>query len=221
MLNFFKKGKNANEKELLEQKNNLEKAIDENLRVAQEDIENVKILILQNEHYKTDFFNSLYNSSIYISIFDMDISVLSEKYILAKREYEKKLFSRIIALTIIEFLDDINPLLGRDLSRQLNEFKQEKYVKPVREITKKFAKYKNENEEFLRAIRNNTIAHKNKNALQLHKFITEVDSKRIYNLAIELKKITTEFNNLSTKIIYSIIDFMKETISNNRKKNYG
>lgn len=219
--NLFKKREiiKSEEDELAELRKNLTEAIDENIKIAEEDIQNIKTLLLQNKSYQTDFFNSLYNSSIYISIFDMDVSILTEKFILSKRDYEKKLFARILALTIIEFLDDINPLIGRDLSKQLRDLKQEKFVIPVREISKKFAKYKNENEQYLRIVRNNTIAHKNTDALELHKFINEIESEEIYNLAIELKKLSTEFNKLSTKIIYSIIDFMKKSI-NKRKKNH-
>ncbi len=217
MFKFLQKNKNTEEELLIKKRQEVSNAIDENIKIAEEDIENIKSLILQNKKYKTDFFNSLYNVSIYTSIFDMDTSILSEKYVLAKRDYEKKLFSRTLALTIIEFLDDINPLLGRDLSNQLAQAKLNSYIQPLRNISKKFAKYKTDNEQYLRVIRNKTIAHKSTDALELHTFISEIDDERIYQLIIDLKDITNEFTKLTTKIIYSIIDFMKKDIKSRQK----
>lgn len=217
MFKFLQKNKNTEEEFLIKKRQEVSNAIDENIKIAEAEIENIKSLMLQNEKYKTDFFNSLYNVSIYTSIFDMDTFILSERYVLAKRDYEKKLFSRTLALTIIEFLDDINPLLGRDLSNQLAQAKLNSYIQPLRNISKKFAKYKTDNEKYLRVIRNKTIAHKSTNALELHKFISEIDDDKIYQLVIDLKDITNEFTKLTTKIIYSIIDFMKKDIKNRQK----
>lgn len=218
MFKFLQKSKNTDDDFLIKKREEVSKAIDENIKIAEADIENIKNLILQNEKYKTDFFNSLCNVSIYTSIFDMDVSILSEKYVLAKREYEKKLFCRTLALTIIEFLDDINPLLGRDLSNQLAEANLNSHIQPLRSISKKFAKYKTDNEQYLRVIRNKTIAHKSTDALELYTFITEIDNDKIYQLTIDLKEITTEFTRLTTKIIYSIISFMKKDIKKRSKR---
>ena len=97
MFKFLQKSKNTDDDFLIKKREEVSKAIDENIKIAETDIENIKNLMLQNEKYKTDFFNSLYNVSIYTSIFDMDVSILSEKYVLAKREYGKKTFLQNIS----------------------------------------------------------------------------------------------------------------------------
>ena len=62
------------------------------------------------------------------------------------------------------------------------------------------------------------LLHKSTDALELHTFITEIDNYKIYQLTIDLKEITTEFTRLTTKIIYSIISFMKKDIKKRSKK---
>ncbi|MDQ0780577.1 hypothetical protein QF044_000431 [Chryseobacterium sp. W4I1] len=59
-------------------------------------------------------------------------------------------------------------------------------------------------------LRNNTIAHKNTSSLELYEHIYNIEHEKIYNLSMELKILYTEFNNLTTQIIYSIIDFIKK-----------
>jgi hypothetical protein len=74
----------------------------------------------------------------------------------------------------------------------------------------KFSIFKKDNERVLRDIRNNTIAHKSKDSLKLNTCINNIVAEDIYNFGLELKLYTKKFVDLSTKIIYYIVDYMKE-----------
>jgi nitrogen fixation/metabolism regulation signal transduction histidine kinase len=55
MFKFLQKSKNTDDDFLIKKREEVSKAIDENIKIAEADIENIKNLILQNEKYKTDF----------------------------------------------------------------------------------------------------------------------------------------------------------------------
>lgn len=84
------------------------------------------------------------------------------------------------------------------------------FIEEFKYIHKKFSLFKKENEKILREIRNNTIAHKCKDALKLNQHINDIDVEKLYNFGLELKIYSTEFTNLSTKIILYIVDYMSE-----------
>jgi hypothetical protein len=84
------------------------------------------------------------------------------------------------------------------------------FADDFKSIHKKFSIFKKNNERVLRDIRNNTIAHKSKDALKLNTYINNLDAEGIYNFGLELKTYTKEFIVLSTKIIWYIVGYMKE-----------
>ena len=59
------------------------------------------------------------------------------------------------------------------------------------------------------AKRNNAIAHKSKDALKLNSVINNLNVEEVYNFGLELKIYSKEFIDLSTKVIYYIVDYMK------------
>src|SRR5215204_5988657 len=64
-------------------------------------------------------YNNLFNICLFSTIVHTDLNILLGKTVLTKRKYEKILYCRILALTIIEYIDDVNLLLGRDLLKDI------------------------------------------------------------------------------------------------------
>lgn len=198
------------ENELNKLKKDLINSIDININTTQQSIDDISQLLTDFKKYKYHKHDSFFNLCIFSSIVDIDLTILLEKVSLAKREQEKKLYVRVIALTIVDYLDNISVLIGRDCLAELKNNNMTEFLDEFKSIHRNFSTFKKNNERVLRDIRNNTIAHKSKDALKLNELIRNIEIEIIYNFGIELKKYSKDFIDLSTKIIYYIVDYMKE-----------
>lgn len=157
-----------------------------------------------SEQNNNDLFGSAYNVGMSSNVVQADLAILLERYLLCNRVYEKKLYARIMALTILVYLDDVNNLLGRDLLCDLSKVGFKEFVLVFKEINKAFSKIKKDHGTLLREIRNNSLAHKAKSADILYHFVYELDSEPIYKLAVEVYElsntITIADGALSTRI---------------------
>jgi hypothetical protein len=207
---FEKLKQNKPLKELEDLKKKLVVAIDENINSSQQSIDDVSKILSDFKKHKYNKHDSFFNLCIFSDIIDIDLTILLEKFRLAIRVQEKKLYARVIALTIVDYLDNISVLIGRDCLNELKNNNMTEFLDEFKSIHKKFSIFKKDNERVLRDIRNNTMAHKSKDALKLNTYINNLNAEDIYNFGLELKIYAKHFINLSTKIIYYIADYMKE-----------
>ena len=173
-------------------------------------------------------FDGLYHLCIYSAIAQADLTLLTEKYNLSKRDYERLLFGRLIALFIIEFIDDINSLIGRDLLRELDKMNYfSSFIPPFKDINKQFSILKKNNDKMLRRIRNNSTAHKSKDSFLLHENVYGIDAQSILLLSVDVLNLSNRITIESEKIVRRIISLCEETISlmqlmeTNNKENSG
>jgi hypothetical protein len=143
---------------------------------------------------------SLYHIGMAVNVVQADFAILLERYLLSSRDYEKKLYARILAVTIIEFLDDVNNLLGKDLVQELEKLGFKKYVPKLKEINKNLSAFKKSHGKLLREIRNTAMAHKAKSAEVLYKSVYLLDHQSICEVAIRVYAISNQFNFLSVDI---------------------
>ncbi len=162
---------------------------------------------MQKKNIK-DFDNFL-NLSLYSIIAQFDIAILLETIRISKRKYEKALFARMLALTIIEYMDDINPLIGHVLRKDLDKNNLSEFITIFKNINKQYSTIKKDNNRLLREIRNTTAAHKSKDSFQLLNYIEEIDILKVVNLGIEITNITVKLTNETTKLTYKV----KEVLS--------
>lgn len=196
--------------ELNEAKKKLVGAIDEDINSSQQSIDDLCKILIDFKKYKYSKHDSFFNLCIFSDIISIDLTILLEKATLANRVQEKKLYARMIALTIVDYLDNISVLIGSDCLKELKNNNMTELLDEFKSIHKKFSLFKKDNERVLRDIRNNTIAHKSKDAIKLNTYINNLNIEEIYNFGLDLKNYTTEFRDLSTKTIYYIVDYMKE-----------
>ncbi|MEM9687035.1 MAG: hypothetical protein AAF934_08960, partial [Bacteroidota bacterium] len=64
-------------------------------------------------------YDEFYNVCLYSSIVYNDITILFDNYQTVESKTQKNLFGRLLCMTIIEFLDDINELIGKNLRQEL------------------------------------------------------------------------------------------------------
>jgi hypothetical protein len=184
-------------------------AIDENIKLSQQSIDDMSEILKDFKKHKYSKHDSFFNLCIFSDIINIDLTILLEKVRLANREQEQKLYARVIALTIVDFLDNISVLIGRDCLLELKKNNMTDFLDEFKSIHRKFSIFKKDNERILRDIRNNSIAHKSKDALKLNSCINNISVEDIYSFGLELKIYSKEFIDLSTKIIFYIVDYMK------------
>lgn len=206
---FNKSKPNKSFSELEKAKEELVGAIDENINSSQQSIDDMSEILANFKKHKYSKHDSFFNICIFSDIIFIDLTILLEKVRLASREQEKKLYARVIALTIVDFLDNISVLIGRDCLLELKNNNMTEFLDEFKSIHKKFSIFKKDNEKTLRDISNNAIAHKSKDSLKLNSFINNINVDEVYNFGLELKIHSKEFIDLSTKIIYYIDDYMK------------
>lgn len=205
-MGLFKK---SQKKELDQARNKLTESVDDSLKLAEEGVRTMEDVFKKYRHFNNKSFDSFFHVCIFSSIVQSDLILLLEKFRLAKRKYEQLLIGRVIALTIIEYIDDINVLIGRDLLKELTTNKHEEFIPPFKEISKKYAVLKRDNEALLRSIRNNAIAHKSKDSVKLIKAIYDFDAEPVYLLGMEVNSLATKLNDLTTLVFYKLIDVEK------------
>lgn len=190
-------------------KNNLKKTLERNDLARESDIETVHNLWLNFQKRKIFKYDEFHNVCLYSSIVSRDISILWNKYSLSENNGEKNLFGRLLSMTLIEFLDDINALLGKNLRLELEKNSMEKFVPELNSINKEFSKLKKLHNAELRIIRNNCAAHKTKKAKDLISFTKKQQFDNLYEISTDTSKINIKLIELTTKIIYSINDEQK------------
>jgi hypothetical protein len=208
LVQWFKNRKDQNKLKKLRKEAKI--AIDKNIFDSQNSInEFTKILIDFKKHNYTKH-DSFLNLCIFSDVVEIDLTLLVEKFRFAERTHEKKLYARVMVIVILDYLDNIGVLIGNNCLAELKRNNMLEFIDEFKFIHKKFSAFKKENERFLREIRNNTIAHKTKDALMLSKQINDLNEEEIYEFSIQFKIYIKDFVDLSTKVINYIADYMSE-----------
>jgi len=145
-------------------------------------------------------FNEYFNTALYCSITLRDISILYMDYITTKNKSKQNLYSRLLSMTIIEFLEDINFLLGKNLKQEFESNELKEFIPELNNINKKFALLKKENNKELRIIRNNASAHKTKDSLKLINLTDKTHVKEIEKITSNIFIIQIELYHLMREI---------------------
>tara|TARA_Y100001963_G_C6689408_1_gene403879 strand:+ start:119 stop:742 length:624 start_codon:yes stop_codon:yes gene_type:complete len=173
-------------------------------KIRIKDIESIKNTWSKLNKLQIYNYDELYNTCLYSSIVYNDISVLYDFYINTNNHYHANLYGRLLSMTIYEYLQDINKLLGKNLRQELEKNNLIEFVNELKIINKEYASIKNENQKFLKNIRVNSAAHKSKDSKYLVEIISENHSKELNKLALRTSEITNKLIQLTSKIISKI-----------------
>lgn len=186
-------------------------------RLYLKELASTELLIKTKKQYfdvatqrKITFLYSYHHLELYSALTQCDLSVLIKRYRIAKRAHEKSLYARMIAMTAIEFFEDINTLIGRDLLKELSITYFEDFVPVFKNINKKFGQLRKENEILLRQIRNNSSAHKSLDSLKFLELTYDIDTDKIYLLGISIKVLSVELAVELVKLSGRLLTFMTE-----------
>jgi len=161
---------------------------------------------------KVTTYDNFFNVCIFASLVGRDMDYLTNSYVKTLIIRERNILGRLLSMTLIEFLDDINTLLGKHLRVELQKTGFTQHIDELNQINKAFAAIKGDNQKQLRNIRNNASAHKTKNAMHLLEYNNNLDLDRIFEISANVSKTNAKLTQLTTEIIYSIIDQSNQEI---------
>lgn len=208
LIQWFKVQKDKREIKKLHEKVKL--AIDKNISGSQNSIDEISQILVDFKKHNYTKHDSFLNLCIFSDVVEIDLTLLVEKFRFAERKQERKLYARVMAIVILDYLDNIGVLIGSNCLAELKRNNMLEFIDEFKLVHKNFSAFKKENERLLREIRNNTIAHKTKDALVLSQQINDLNEDEIYEFCIQFKAYIKEFIDLSTKVINYIADYMRE-----------
>jgi len=171
------------------------RALEENLNAG------VFALKLAKQKQREDLFY-VYNINQFCTLFNYDLSVLLHDLHFNKSEWKGRFYTRVIALSIVEFFEDIGQLLGKKFRDRISLINNQKVdIERLSLITKDLNNLRSKHEKSLRQIRNAVIAHKEHDTMSQIKIIGELDVGAINLLSIDIMRWLTSFTNFSTDLI--------------------
>ncbi|WP_281298203.1 hypothetical protein [Flavobacterium limnophilum] len=187
---------------------------EKNLELAVNDINSTREFYEKMRNHGIRRFDNFLNLCLISSITNTDISILTQNIRLAKHRFEKLLFARMLAMIIIEYLKDINDLLGFKLIGELNSNNYKEFVPIIKDLNSKYASVRKKHETLLNNIRNNVSAHKTKEALNLVQYIYNIDTDEIFQIGLEIMQINIQLTNEGTNLMYKMIAEAEENKKN-------
>lgn len=144
-------------------------------------------------------YERIYNVSLYIMILEYDVVVLKNDALFSFRSWKKKFVARQLAVLLYESSQDLPKLLGKDYRKSLHAIDiEEDELKIFNRITQKLNKFKNENREVLKKLRNYVGAHRDHNAALQLKIIEEID-------LLDMMKLSAEYYAARTELVPFVI----------------
>jgi len=148
-------------------------------------------------------------TSIYCTIIQSDLMLTVKNLRLSTIELEKKFYARILSLTIYEYLKDLSSILGGELVNELKENDFIELIDDVYILNKEFSDLRKIKEVIVKTIRHETIAHKERNKIELIEQIFNIKEDEIYELGLDLIKLNNKLIAVSSKIRKRISEFHK------------
>ncbi|MCW3161774.1 hypothetical protein [Chryseobacterium oryctis] len=161
---------------------------------------------------------NFYETCIYVKTIQSDLIISSNNLNKNNNEIENKFYARIICLTIYEYFNDINNILGKELSDELKEINFLEFITSLNEIGKEINQLKKKRTAFFKEIRHETIAHRNKSKTKLLEQIFNIDEEEVLDISIETIKLNTKLISLFSQITKKISQYhtINGLLKNNR-----
>ena len=147
----------------------------------------------------------LYDASQFCIAYAADLTVLTRDMACAGDWWEERLYARLLAMTMLECVEDLPFVLGKKFRNSLatvvpnNEHKQR-----LSKITSDLSAFKNRHERELRHIRQIAAAHRDHDPNVLISLIEQLDTKKLMKMAGALHDLQTEFSRAMTKVFLNI-----------------
>ncbi len=175
------------------------------------EIELIEELWVNLEKKKISKYDGLLNTCLYIALTNRDIYYLAEYHYFQKNKTRKNFFGRFLSMSIIEFLDDINHLLGKQLREELEKNNLNRFIKDINGLNKNYSSIKKEYKTKLKEIRNNASAHKNKDAKYLVNFHRDLSLDNLTEIGYNMGKLENQFVKITNQIFIAVSEQLSES----------
>ena len=145
-----------------------------------EHIDKMKKIEVQQSGFSKGYFQ-LIEFGQFISLHLLDFLIVFSSYNSANSKWEKRFFCRQLALIIYEFLNDINPLIFETL-RDNEDIKKiaPELIISIEVTSKKLSFIKQlKYEDYLKTIRHQTAAHRERDVQEFYGLVINLDEKLI------------------------------------------
>jgi hypothetical protein len=144
----------------------------------------------------------LYNASQFCLICELDLSILVFDLSMADTQWRKKLYARLLAMTLVECVEDTTQLLGKEFRQNLDKaITKNDYKQKLNPIVKALTEFKKKHERNLRDIRNIAAAHRDQDAARQLSTINKIDPKALQNLSLEFVELLLPFTTMMTEVM--------------------
>jgi hypothetical protein len=179
-------------------------AFHENWRVIEQNLDACSDTILVAKQHDTGIhgLEAILNVSQFLSILTYDLSVVHYELMTLEAGWRRSFHARVAALLIVEFMEDIGQLVGKEWRAAILPFvtgkeSQERF----RQICKTLAELRRRHESHLRELRNVAIGHRDRDANRQLKAIREMDSELIYEIVLDVTKWMTVMIGFQTDLL--------------------
>lgn len=123
----------------------------------------------------------------YYAIWMHDFSCLLEDFVATRSRWRKKLYARHVALTIYEGAEDCTYLFGKQFKDLIERLRMPNEVETSRrQAHAEITGFLRRNRQFLKTLRNATIAHRDHDSEKQIGLIGSIDTVRVHKLSKEL-----------------------------------
>jgi hypothetical protein len=174
------------------------RAIDENLISASTLIE-----LAEAKNFKK--LKTIANASLFLSIFNYDLSVICYELTILNEGWRKSFHARVAALLVVEFMEDVGDLTGKDFRAAIVPLLTAEENQKFHQILQILNVLKKKHEKDFRRLRNVAIGHRDRNASLQLQIIRETKadliSSTVYEVIDWVTLITRFFTGLFDKLI--------------------
>lgn len=150
-------------------------------------------------------FVPLWNAVQYCSVADLDLSILVYQVMIAETGWRRNLNARLLAMTLVECVEDIGSVLGKDFQNTASVILNgNKHLEELRLIRSSISEFRKDHERMLREIRNSAAAYRDKDADLQMVVINSTNAKNIWELSRQFLNHLDRFTKLMTLVFVDL-----------------
>jgi hypothetical protein len=160
----------------------------------------------------------LYDASQFCLMYTADLTVLTRDMTCRANWWESKLYGRLLAMTMLECVEDIPTVLGREFRDSLAAtVADDIHRQRISKFSKSLSDFRKRHENELRHIRTVTAAHRDHDAILQVAVIENLDTRELMRMAGELNDLSGAFAQAMTQVLLQM-NVIKEILKSFSKK---
>jgi len=119
-------------------------------------------------------------------VIQYDISILAHDVLLSPNSWKRKLYCRLLAMTLIESVEDVSQMLGWQFRQTVNAIYNDSALDTrITELTRAMGHFQSKNGKALREIRQTVSAHRDHDANTQLRVIEALDCQKLLYLTAD------------------------------------